>query len=40
MLACKSQTQNTTAIIESEIPNDVTGNFVLPPLSEPEQGAY
>ena len=40
IFACKSKTEKTATTEELKSGNDITGNFTLPPLSQPGQGAY
>ena len=40
ILSCKEITEKNPSKMENESSNDITGNFILPPLSEPGQGAY
>ncbi|MDO6603960.1 sialidase family protein [Arenibacter palladensis] len=40
IFSCKSKTEKTATTEELKSGNDITGNFTLPPLSQPGQGAY
>lgn len=40
VFSCKDKTEKTTATKALKTGNDITGNFTLPPLSLPGQGAY
>ena len=40
IFSCKNKTEKTATTEELKSGNDITGNFTLPPLSQPGQGAY
>ncbi|MEG3655845.1 sialidase family protein [Arenibacter palladensis] len=40
IISCKNKTEKTATTEELKSGNDITGNFTLPPLSQPGQGAY
>ncbi|SHE40725.1 Predicted neuraminidase (sialidase) [Arenibacter palladensis] len=40
IFSCKSKTEKTATTEELKSGSDITGNFTLPPLSQPGQGAY
>lgn len=40
IFSCKDKTEKTTPTEAVKSSNDITGNFTLPPLAQPGQGAY
>ena len=40
IFSCKDKAEKTTPIEAVKSSNDITGNFTLPPLAQPGQGAY
>ena len=40
IISCKNKTEKIATTEELKSGNDITGNFTLPPLSQPGQGAY